>query len=34
MALVCTAQPAIAAPGALDAGFGTGGVLSTNFGGT
>jgi uncharacterized delta-60 repeat protein len=33
-AMVFTAQPAIAAPGDLDASFGTGGVLSTNFGGT
>lgn len=34
VAMVCTAQPAIGAPGALDLSFGTGGVLSTDFGGT
>jgi uncharacterized delta-60 repeat protein len=33
-ALVFTPQPAIGAPGALDFSFGTGGVLSTDFGGT
>jgi uncharacterized delta-60 repeat protein len=34
VAMLCTAQPAIGAPGALDVSFGTGGVRSTDFGGT
>jgi uncharacterized delta-60 repeat protein len=33
-ALVFTAQPAVGAPGVLDVSFGTGGSLSTDFGGT
>jgi uncharacterized delta-60 repeat protein len=34
VAMLCTAQPAIGAPGSLDVSFGTGGVRSTDFGGT
>lgn len=34
VAMAVWAPPAIAAPGELDAGFGAGGVLSTDFGGT
>jgi uncharacterized delta-60 repeat protein len=34
VAMALPAPPAIAAPGELDFGFGTGGVLSTDFGGT
>ncbi|MDQ1518225.1 MAG: hypothetical protein QOE80_4055 [Actinomycetota bacterium] len=34
VAIALSAQPAIAAPGDLDLQFGTGGVLSTDFGGT
>ncbi len=34
VAMVISAQPAIAVPGELDFSFGSGGVLSTDFGGT